>query len=233
MTVSEIAALSAATALGLVHILGHRLRFLERLPRSRWLSAAGGISVAYVFIHLLPELARTSVHASERLRLFDERFVYLIAMAGLVVFYGVERRARCSRNENARLWEHVASFAVYNFLIGYALLHQQESSLEDLTLFVLAMVPHFIVNDFGLRDQNKELFRKEARWILAAAPLLGCLAGFAVEIPELYSRLLLAFLAGGVVLNILKEELPEERESRYSAFLLGAALYATVLLLAG
>ncbi|WP_180381094.1 MULTISPECIES: hypothetical protein [Fischerella] len=43
--------------------------------------------------------------------------------------------------------------------------------------------------------------------------------------------LLFTFLAGGVILNILKEELPEERKSRFWAFALGAGIY-TVLLLA-
>jgi len=33
------------------------VRLLDVVPRSRWLSAAGGVSVAYVFMHLLPELA--------------------------------------------------------------------------------------------------------------------------------------------------------------------------------
>jgi hypothetical protein len=40
-----------------VHAIGGRLRFLDVIPRSTWLSLAGGISVAYVFVHLLPELA--------------------------------------------------------------------------------------------------------------------------------------------------------------------------------
>jgi hypothetical protein len=33
-------------------------------------------------------------------------------------------------------------------------------------------------------------------------------------------------------MNVLKEELPEERESRFWAFALGAAAYALVLLVA-
>ena len=33
-------------------------------------------------------------------------------------------------------------------------------------------------------------------------------------------------------MNVLKEELPEERESRFWASVLGAALYSAVLLLA-
>ena len=40
---------------------------------------------------------------------------------------------------------------------------------------------------------------------------------------------LVAFLSGAVILNVMKEELPEERESRFSAFLAGAAGYAAVL----
>ena len=41
---------------------------------------------------------------------------------------------------------------------------------------------------------------------------------------------LFAFLAGGVILNVIKEELPEEQESLFWAFALGAALYTVLLL---
>ena len=49
--------LVAAVTLALVHLLAGGLRFLRGTPRSVWLSAAGGVSVAYVFVHVLPELA--------------------------------------------------------------------------------------------------------------------------------------------------------------------------------
>ncbi len=51
-------ALTAALALSLaaIHVFAGKLRFLDVTPRSRWLSAASGISVAYVFVHVLPEL---------------------------------------------------------------------------------------------------------------------------------------------------------------------------------
>jgi hypothetical protein len=42
--------------------------------------------------------------------------------------------------------------------------------------------------------------------------------------------LLFSFLAGGVVLNVLKEELPEERKSNFWAFLFGVVFYAGLLL---
>ena len=39
------------------------------------------------------------------------------------------------------------------------------------------------------------------------------------------------FLAGGVILNVLKEELPEEKKSRFLPFAFGAGVYTVLLLL--
>jgi uncharacterized membrane protein len=50
-------ALGLAGGLALIHLVAGKLRFLDVIPRSAWLSAASGASVAYVFMHLLPELA--------------------------------------------------------------------------------------------------------------------------------------------------------------------------------
>jgi hypothetical protein len=52
----------------LVHVFGGILAFLSRTPRSVWLSVAGGVSVAYVFMHLLPELAEHQELIGERAR---------------------------------------------------------------------------------------------------------------------------------------------------------------------
>lgn len=51
-----------------------------------------------------------------------------------------------------------------------------------------------------------------------------------MEIPEPAIAVLIAFLSGGIVLNVLKEELPRERESRFWALALGAAIYTAILL---
>ncbi len=93
------------------------------------------------------------------------------------------------------------------------------------------MALHFVVNDQGLREHHGRDYDREGRWILAASPLLGWALGLVASVPALAVASLFAFLAGGVVLNVLKEELPEERESRFWAFALGSGLYAGILLL--
>lgn len=51
--------LSALLAVGLafVHLFSGKLRFLDITLRSIWLSMGSGVSVAYVFVHILPELS--------------------------------------------------------------------------------------------------------------------------------------------------------------------------------
>jgi zinc transporter ZupT len=234
----------AAVGLAFAHLFANRLRFLDGTPRSRWLSIAGGVSVAYVFMHLLPELAESQETLAEAVGsalAFLEHHVYVIALVGLTIFYGLERAAKVSHqrsrttDEHATassgvFWLHIASFSAYNALIGYLLLHREEEDLTNLFFFFVAMMLHFLVNDYGLREHHKDLYLRIGRWVLAAAVLGGWLLGLVTDISDAALALLLAFLAGGVILNVLKEELPEERESRFGAFVLGAGVYAALLL---
>jgi hypothetical protein len=92
--------LLAAIVLALVHLFASKRRFLRGTPRSQWRSAAGGISVAYVFIHLIPELSarqETLARASESVVGFFEYHVYLVSLVGLMTIYGLERAAKRSR----------------------------------------------------------------------------------------------------------------------------------------
>jgi hypothetical protein len=77
-----------------------------------------------------------------------------VALAGLAIFYGLERAAEVSRwerrgqgEEDAAspgvFWLHTVSFALYNLLIGYLLLHREDPGLRSPLLFGLAMGLHF------------------------------------------------------------------------------------------
>jgi hypothetical protein len=235
----ELAATGLVALLfALVHLGGERLHFLHSVPRSLWLSAAGGVSVAYVFVHILPDLAHHQQRVEEMGLLASvERQVWLIALAGLAAFHGLERlvrrRRRTEEDEGDEVfWLHLGAFALYNLLIGYLLLHREEGSGLGLLFYAVAMGLHFLVNDQGLREHHGQAYRR-ARWLLAAAPLAGWALGAAIHLPPLAVTALFAFVAGGVILNVLKEELPEDRDSRFRAFAGGAAGYAALLLLAG
>lgn len=233
-----------AILLTLVHFFTYKLKF-SSIPRSKWLSVAGGISVAYVFIHLLPELKEwqeTFEEKNEQALEFLNHHLYFVSLFGLCIFYGLERAAKLSRGsarnsgegkpiENKDVfWVHIGSFAAYNTLIGYLLVNRNSENKTELLWFILAMVFHFIVNDYGLLDHYKKKYLHKGRWIVSAAVLGGWALGALTEVSETLIAVLFAFVAGGIVLNVLKEELPEERKSNFWAFLFGAILYGGLLM---
>ncbi|MDP9352164.1 MAG: hypothetical protein M3P51_11555 [Chloroflexota bacterium] len=201
--------------------------------------------MAYVFVHLLPELSQAQDAVSETVGRgigFLETHVYLVALLGLVSFYGLEKAALSSHSigeetsdEDATsaevFWLHIASFSLYNGLIGYLLLHRGEEGFGNLMVFTLAMALHFVVNDRGLREHHKHRYRHLGRWVVTGALVLGWAVGVMTDVSEAAVAVLIAFVSGAVVLNVLKEELPEERQSRFSAFALGATGYSLLLLL--
>ena len=243
-----------------VHVFAHRLKFLDGTPRSRWLSAAGGISLAYVFLHFMPELA----HAQELLGEtsvsipFIEFELYGLALVGLIAYYGMERLVQThhdlgraetpdgtggtDRDTHAHgaFWVHLGSFALYNLIVGYLLVRrgegghaegvaEQGSDPTGLLTFAVAMALHFLVTDYGLREDFRAGYMKVGRWVLCGAVALGWLIGVLVALPELVILSIIAVLGGGVILNVLKEELPAERQSRFGALVAGAAGYAILL----
>ena len=125
----------AALVLALTHLLAGKLKF-SFMPRNMWLSFAGGLSVAYVFIHLLPELADGQELLLEKGLEFFKHNIYLVALFGLTLFYEPEKAARqssLSARDSKReemsgktnsFWLHLSFFTLYHAIIGYLLVHR-------------------------------------------------------------------------------------------------------------
>ena len=89
-----------------------------------------------MFLHVLPDLSAHSQDLAELMAtraVVAESIIYALSLAGLAAFYGLERKVKLSRANSRRkgqgdqieenvLWLHVASYAVFNLLIGYLLL---------------------------------------------------------------------------------------------------------------
>lgn len=233
-----------AAAFCAIHLFIGRLRFLHAEPRSRWLSFAGGVAVAYVFMHMLPELGehgRTLAEAARFGDTFADSAVFAVALAGLALFYGVERALLTSRRSNRQagtsdrpehgvFWLHIGSSTLLIAVIAYLLNNRDDLTLAGTTTYFVAMSLHFSTADFGSRVHHPELYDGAGRWVLVAATAGGWLLGLLTDLPEAAIAALFAFVAGGIILTVLKEELPEEREGRFGPFLIGATLYAALVL---
>ncbi|WP_404458432.1 hypothetical protein [Oceanobacillus kapialis] len=124
---------------------------------------------------------------------------------GLTIFYGLEKMVKHEKNRkqvktnSGVFWIHISSFFLYDTLIGYLLVREEYHSHWGMLFYFLAMAVHFITNDHSLR------YDRYARWLLTGAILLGWTIGVFTPLDESYIALLTAFLAGGIILNVLKE----------------------------
>lgn len=193
-----------------------------------------------MFLHLLPELAAAEevlADPGQELGPVGDQLVWIVAVAGLLLFYGIEVATRRTRGQvrgergsaGPVFWFSMGSYAVYNLLIAYLLHQRAEEGLLELVLFVLAMAMHFLVNDFALREHHKEPYRAFGRWVLVGGIVAGTALGASLELAETVVAASIAFIGGGVVLNVLKEELPSEAESRFPIFAAGLIGYAVLL----
>lgn len=238
-----VASFLAVTGLALVHAFSVKLRFLDKIPRSRWLSFAGGVAVTLVFLEILPQLGEGQevvTRAVGPALAFLKNHIYIVALLGLFTFYVVERVVRSSRQRRREagqgdetsegvFWMNISWFSVKNAIVGYLLL-REERTLVDLLLFFVAIGLEFLLSDRGLHNDHKVNYDRIGRWVLVAALFLGWGVGYFTEVSGLVLAVLSAFLAGIIILTVLKEELPEERRSSIWAFALGVVLYSVLLL---
>ena len=235
-------ALPVAVALAVAHLAAPALRRQRLISEKALSSLAGGVSVAYVFLHLLPELAEGNEGVGEALKdvveptpLLDLA-IFAVALAGFTVLYGLERLAR-RRGEHSgdpavgSLFAlHLGTFALYNALILYTMPLRLRTGVDFALMFVAAMALHFVLTDRGLSEHYPRRFRSYGRPILVGALLAGWVgAAVAAPVSTVSVSLLTALLGGFVLLNVFKEEIPEDRDSRFPWFLGGVVSYGALL----
>ncbi|MEV4641333.1 hypothetical protein AB0J80_28720 [Actinoplanes sp. NPDC049548] len=237
---AALAGLGIAVVLSGLHLLAPHIRRLRPIPEAATGSFAGGLAVAYVFLHLLPEIAAgneaVGAALSDVLRptpLIDLG-IFLVALAGFTAFFALERLAdRSSRSRPAspgvyRL--HLGSFMVYNGLITYTMPLRLRTGVLFTVLFTVAMGLHFVLTDRGMEERYGARFGRGGRLALAGALLVGAvIAAAAAPTSTLLVALLTALLGGSILLNVFKEEIPSGSHTRFGWFLIGLALYAGLL----
>jgi hypothetical protein len=230
------------TILAGIHLFANKISVLHYLSRCKWLSLAGGISVAFVFVHILPELHRMQdfLDNNGKPAILVEDYLYVIALVGVLLFYGLEQAIILFQEKNAAdkdmaiedsiFWWHIGIFAAFNTVIGYYFHHELEVSGTSSFLTFIALGFHFLINDYSLLQHHENMYHDTGRWIMAGAVVVGWGIGMIFTLPEIISSALFALLAGAIVVNSFKEELPEDKESNYGFFLIGATIYSVLLL---
>ena len=208
----------------------------------KFLSFSGGVAVTYVLIHLWPTLSHAQHVGVETFNwesgILAQYFIYLIALAGLITFYALNRLIyqawakpyiKNPDDENSMVFRlHIGFFTVYNAMIGYLVASSSFDSVQSLVIYFIAYALHFVTNDWGLRHHLKDSYDRFGRYFLSIGVLSGWLIGYFTDFPEMSIGVIEAFVTGAMTYLAIKEELPAGEEGSLSGFLLGT-ISATAL----
>lgn len=230
-------------AFAAIFLAGQRLHPLRRIvtDRRNLASFSAGMSAAYVFVHMMPELheARALVveSASGSLRLpYEGASIYFLAMIGFLFSYGLDRlrsgRSAVSGKEREEDEQtmHLGGMAAYVGLMSYLLVRSAGESSATTVGYTLAFGGHFIALAHSLDEEFKDSYQRRGRWLLAGSCLLGWAVGVMLALPPYALALLTAFISGGVIMTNALMELSEGKDGRFSAFMAGSLIYGLVLI---
>jgi hypothetical protein len=210
-----------------VHLSVKYYSKLMEQPRKPILSFAGGASVAYVIIHLLPEFQKIQKEFNILIPIpkkFEDYSLYLVATVGFIAFYSINHFVKSSKPDTTVFTFHIGAFVLYNSFIGYYLIKGLKQEPKSLIIFTVAFILHLMVNDVGLRLDHQKRYDPWGSLLLALSVFAGWLLGFFVTLPTTLFALWFSWLAGGILLNTVKEELPKERKSKLLPFILGVGI---------
>ena len=159
-------------ALAAIHLFANRPNVLGWIWRGPFLSFASGVSLSYVFVDLLPALAKGEPVLK---RTFDpiipylELHTYLIALAGILFYYGVQTRLSSKKHQ----WLPISGYLLFNFFIGASLSDSSNPEIQPLALFTIAIGLHYFIRDHLAHIAQKKLLLASLIFILFAGYLIG------------------------------------------------------------
>lgn len=215
----------------LIHLYANKANVLGWVWHERFLSFAGGVSFAYVFIDLLPKLEKSQPVIKNTLDPFLpylDHHAYVIALLGLLFYYGLQG---ISQSELQSYRMSMGGYCLFNFIVGTSLSDPSNPEIQPLLLFMVAIGLHYFIHDHDLRKNHRDLYDRYGRWILVLMLLLGWIVGYFVRVPDAAIDVAIAFLSGSVMLNVMRHELPKREKGTYSYFLIGSLSYTTILLI--
>lgn len=208
--------------------------------QQRWASLGGGAGLAYVFVHLLPELASGGSELSETIGMIPyvpshlvEALLFFVALLGVLVVFSIDVLAKRQTSlSSISSWLHLSSFAAINYFYAYSLPSLIGTGIVYGILFTVAIGSHVLLSDRFSVIHHPKRFRQRNRWIGSAALVLGLFNAFLLHpISDLMLAFATAFLGGGLLMTVFREELPAANSTRLLWFLAGSGGMAILLVI--
>ncbi|HSC14986.1 MAG TPA: hypothetical protein VLI71_07705 [Gammaproteobacteria bacterium] len=231
--------LAATLALCAVHITVKHWRFLDGPRGHLWLSVAAGTALAYVFTYLLPKLAviqQEIVEFQGPFSGFLRQQAYLLALIGLLTLFAVDKAAaRMPRETGVTLTRglllQIVIYGSYSVQLGYLLASFRQPDLATYVLAAAILGLHLMGIDHHIAHRQPLAFSALLRWVFVACCIAGWAIGAFTERLEYAVMLSNTFVAGGIIVIAIREELRDQHSTLlpfFAAVVLASAGIITV-----
>ena len=200
-----------ALILGATHVIAPRVFGFRNAQTNAF---GGGLSVAYVFLHLVPSLDSSDDVVGPR--------VYFVALLGFVVFYGLDVLFQPPKDTHptkyhAYLW----AFFLYDGLLVFTLALALPPTPILTLVFALSLALDVLDTDLDLQAEYGARFVKSGRWVLLAGVAVGYALSVVRRPDPLVIDILTAALAGFMMFHTFKGQFPAVRNKKFPAFVVG------------
>jgi len=255
----EIISIVPAILLALTHVSLHAIELkIHKKDGWHWLSLLSGIAASYVFLVLIPDLETYKILLNSTTTIdtdIDSKFYAILMLFGFTFFYSLESWVKHHRSrktaaadtstlndysvtvtqllpcESVKIFMvHILAYSIYDFVITFLLPNKLKTFGEaDMWFYYFAMQAHFVLDDMNLHEHFGKRYDNYGRIPLLCAVVAGFTTSYLIETVPAITAGIAAFIAGGTIVNILKEELPAESRASVPLFLVGMITYGLLI----
>lgn len=206
-----------ALIIGATHIISPRIFGLRKHPEVQ-AAFGGGLSVAYVFLHLIPSLDASHELIGPR--------VYFVALLGFLVFYGLHAFFQPPKDTHPTKYHaYLAAFFIYDGLMVFTLGLQLPPTPILTVVFALSLALDVLDTDLELQEDYGTRFVKFGRWVLLAGVAVGYALSLVRRPHPVVIDILTAALAGFMIFHTSNGVFPVSKNNKFPAFLAGVLVF--------
>lgn len=239
LTMASPSTLFAVLVLAFVHVLVRMAKpYWLATPRPAGLSVLSGLALAFAYMHDVPSLIGSMhahpPHGDDLLGTIHE-FIYLFALAGFAVFFGIGKMLAPTRSARAAptaslVAGALVAHALTSAAVGY-LLAEHVSGATDFGFFLVAYAAALFVLDGGLAAVDPQRWARVGCTVLVTSVLGGWIVGILTEGAEPVVASVRGFVVGAVGVGVLQEEMRDEADANLWAFLSSTLAFSALILL--
>ncbi|MAZ40859.1 hypothetical protein CL654_01980 [bacterium] len=214
--------------LGVIHFYNEKFNIPKQYKQGV-VSFVGGVSVAYAFLFLLPDVYLRVGHFGSGL--------YFLLLFGFAAIHFLEKTIyRGNRGVGRVFWHgfvHVAVLFLYYFMVGSILLPMLENDTLQGILFFLPLAFYGMIGIMSFEAVHHAV-RKYMflRLFLSASAILGILTAYVLSINKfLMYHALFAVVVGGFLYIAFMDFIPQKNKGAPIYFIAGVIIYSLIIFL--